>query len=72
MARQPNYKQVSLTPEAHRALQRMSYGIAAALANRVTLSQVVLIAEKLYNRSSEGAFVSECAREAGIEPAALS
>lgn len=70
MPRTQGYKQVSLTPEAHRALQRMSYGMAAAIADRVTLSQVVLIAERLYNRSSEGAAIPECAREIGIEPPA--
>jgi hypothetical protein len=70
MSRQPNYKQVSLTPEAHRALQRMSYGMSAAIAEKVTLSQTILIAERLYNRYSEGEAIPECAREAGIEPCA--
>lgn len=68
MSRQAGYKQVSLTAEAHRALQLMSYGMAAAVAEKVTLSQAVLIAEKLYNRHSEGPAIQECAQEIGIEP----
>ncbi len=68
MVRQPGYKQVSITAEAHRALQRMTYGMAATVAEKVTLSQAVLIAEKIYNRNSEGDTVIECAQEIGIEP----
>jgi hypothetical protein len=69
MARQPGYKQVSLTADAHRALQRMSYGMSASVAERVTLSQVVLIAERIYNRSSEDTeMVITAAGEIGIEP----
>lgn len=66
MARQPGYKQVSLTPEAHRALQQMSYFMAASVAEKVTLSQAILIAQKLMHRS-DAAIVS-CAQEIGIEP----
>lgn len=68
MSRQPGYKQVSLTAGAHRALQLMSYGMSASVAEKVTLSQAVLIAERLYNRSSEGPTILECAQEIGIEP----
>jgi hypothetical protein len=68
MSRQPGYKQVSLTPEAHRALKRMTYGMSAAVAEGITLSQAVLIAERIYNRNSEGGAVIECAQEIGIEP----
>lgn len=68
MARQAGYKQVSLTPEAHRALQLMTYGMAAAIADNVTLSQAILIAAKIYERHSEDETVPECAREVGIEP----
>jgi hypothetical protein len=67
MSRQPGYKQISLTAEAHRALQLMSYGMSASVAEKVTLSQVILIAEKLYNRSSEGPAILECAQEIGID-----
>jgi hypothetical protein len=66
--RQPGYKQVSLTPEAHSALKRMTWGMSAALAEGVTLSQAVLIAERIFNRASEGGAVVECAQEVGIEP----
>lgn len=69
MSRQPGYKQVSLTPEAHRALKRMTYGMSASVAEGITLSQAVLIAERIYNRSSEDTTVIiECAQESGIEP----
>lgn len=69
MARQPGYKQVSLTADAHRALQRMSYEISASVAERVTLSQAVLIAERIYSRSSEDSeMIITAAGEVGIEP----
>lgn len=70
MSRQPGYKQVSLTPEAHRALQRMTYGMAASIADKVTLSQAVLIVERLYKRTDESDddIVPQLAREIGIEP----
>jgi hypothetical protein len=43
--------------------------MSASVAERVTLSQVVLIAEQIYNRSSEDtAVMIECAQEVGIEP----
>ena len=65
MPRQTGYKQVSLTPEAHRAIQQMSYFMAASVAERVTLSQAILIARKLMYRN-DTAIVS-CAQEVGIE-----
>jgi hypothetical protein len=69
MTRQSGYKQVSLTPEAYRALQLMTYGMSASVAEKVTLSQAVRIAEKVYNRSSEEtSIILECAQEIGIEP----
>lgn len=72
MSRQAGYKQVSLTPEAHRALQRMSYGMAASIADKVTLSQAVLIAEQIYKRAAEETVdvVPELAQRIGIEPVA--
>lgn len=66
MARQSGYKQVSLTPEAHRALQQMSYFMSAEIADKVTLSQAILIAQKLM--LSNYARIPEIAREIGIEP----
>lgn len=68
MPRQTGYKQVSLTSEAHRALQQMSYFMAASVAEKVTLSQAILIAHKLMYRN-DTAIVS-CAQEIGIEPPA--
>lgn len=65
--RQPGYKQVSLTAEAHRALQRMSYAAAACVAERVTLSQAILIAQKLIERQDTEAIIA-IAGEIGIEP----
>jgi len=69
MSRQAGYRQVSLTIEAHKALQRMSYGMSAAVAERVTLSQTVLIAERIYGQSDADGIVEDCARQVGIEPA---
>lgn len=66
--RQAGYKQVSLTPEAHRALQQMSYLMAASVAEKVTLSQAVLIAQKVVQRCD--AEIPACAQEVGIEPPA--
>ncbi len=68
MSRQPGYKQVSITVDAHRALTRMKWGMSATVREGVTLSQAVLIAERIYNRNSEGDTVIECAQEIGIEP----
>jgi hypothetical protein len=68
MSPQPVRKRVRLTPEAHSALKRMTYGMSAAVAQGITLSQAVLIAERIYNRNSEGEAVLECAQETGIEP----
>jgi hypothetical protein len=67
MARQPGYKQVSITTEAHRALRQMSYFMAASVAEKVTLSQVILIAHKMmYRHDME---IVGIAGEIGIEPA---
>lgn len=67
MSRQPGYKQVSLTAEAHRALQQMSYITAANIAERVTLSQTILIAQKLLDQQSTKAVIV-AASAVGIEP----
>ena len=67
MARQPNYKQVSLTPQAHRALQQLTYTLSAELADRVTLSQAVLICKQMVLTSMD-LEIARCAREVGIEP----
>jgi hypothetical protein len=66
MSRQVGYKQVSLTPEAHRALQQMSYLASAEVAERVTLSQTILIAQRLMHHHDLN--IATCAREIGIEP----
>lgn len=68
MARQVGYKQVSLTAEAHRALQQMSYFMAASVAEKVTLSQAILIAQRLMYRNDLA--IASCAQEVGIEPPA--
>lgn len=68
MARQPGYKQVSLTTAAYYALKRMTRGMSARIDEGITLSQTLLLAERIYNRHSEGDTVIECAREIGIEP----
>lgn len=66
MVRQAGYKQVSLTAEAHRALQQMTYVMAAEIAEKVTLSQAVLIAHRMLSINSGQ--VATLAQELGVEP----
>jgi hypothetical protein len=65
MARQPGYKQVSLTSEAHYALRRLKWAFSDTLGEDVTLSQAILIAQRLcYDDES----LIKVGMEIGIEP----
>lgn len=62
------YKQVSLTPEAHRALKQMKWAFSDTVGEEVTLSQVVLISQKIYAQEADDDAVRRCASQVGIEP----
>lgn len=68
MARQADYKQVSITPEAHRALRQLKWAFSDTVGEDVTLSQAILIAQKIYAQKTGDETVIECAQSIGIEP----
>lgn len=64
--RKTPYTSVSVTPKAAAALRRLAAFVSGEVAERVSLSDAILVAEKLafmHDRS-----IVAAAQEAGIEP----
>lgn len=66
--RQPGYKQVSVTPDAHRALKQLKWAFSDTLGQEITLSDVIRILQKLYAQQIDDDTLIEVAGQAGIEP----
>lgn len=64
MARQPGYRQVSLTPDARDALRQMAYFMSGVIGQRVSLSDAMLIAKQMV--FSMDTHIQQCAENAGM------
>jgi len=66
--RRSGYRQVSLTPEAHRALKQLKFAFSDTMGEEVTLSQAVLMAQLCYTRHVDDRQAVKIGQEVGIEP----